>query len=205
LCQRENARELALELKAVLAVVRNNPDLVDQAAQRLECLPALLGVAEQHFEGTDAGPIYHGKVGMQERLLFGAHRQLPGQSRLLRFQLLELDVDGLGIATLKDHVHEALDLPVYTFQLAPHGGVGGRCLRAALVDLGDELARKLLEQRRLHEVRLEAVEDCILDIVAANRDAVGAGGPVAGTRARKSAGAVLGVVCATHTALHQAG
>jgi hypothetical protein len=48
--------------------------------------------------------------------------------------------------------------------------------RSALVDLGDELPRKLLEQRRLHEARPEAVEDRILDIVAANHDVVGAGG-----------------------------
>jgi hypothetical protein len=86
-------------------------------------------------------------------------------------------------------------LRVYTFQLVPHGGLGRRCLGAALVDLGDELPRKLFEQHRLHEARLEAIDNRIPDIVAANRDMVGTGGRVAGTRACKSAGGVLGVVC----------
>lgn len=175
----ENLREIASQLDGQFAVYGRQPHLLDHRPEPLESLTAVLLVLDGLGEARDSVELGDGERGMQQRLLLGGILQLDHQPVLLGIRLLELGVERHGVGTIDDCVDQPLDLPLDTRECGLRAGLGRRQDHALPVGLCHESLGELLESRRLHQACLQACHDRGLQLVASDRQLVGAGAAVA--------------------------
>ncbi len=99
---------------------------------------------------------------------FGSGRDLSLQPLPLGFQFLQFGLQGSGWQALGNCIDDLLDAALTAGKFPLMLCQAPRFVTPQSVEFSNELIRKFLEELRVHEVFLEAVEDRRLQYVASN-------------------------------------
>jgi hypothetical protein len=203
LSQDEYSRELPFQFDCDFAIGRDYAHLLDQAADDLESLTAVVRIADGCLKSFDLGAVDCRQIGMQERLVFGCLSKRARQSLLLGFQLFELGIDRFGVGALEYRGDQALDLALYPLDRAPNTGFAAdavdRCLLTSAMNSRANSSNRDGSMRRVLRPRRIAY------IVAPDGVMVSARRPITGSRAGETIDPILCIACPTGAALHEAG
>ncbi|KHJ53849.1 hypothetical protein LA66_14700 [Aureimonas altamirensis] len=162
----QDRRQIAPQHDLKLVAIRHEVDTLDQRAECLRGLRRGLLVPEIAIERRNPLMVDLGHVRMQQRRRLVRARQHFGQLRLTRLKSVHLAFHGRLEHALLDGFDDAPDLLLGLFQLTASSLHAGASLDAPAVHLASELGAELLEQPRLHQMRVKAMQYGLLQRIA---------------------------------------